>query len=126
MISNASDRSLSSNPGTLPNVSEALFSYFQRLTFTAIVKTIVNFQVLETKIGTSFMGVRQPFTPQQLSLKPEGQRAWKWETIHATPELILSPDDVISFDGNPYRVMRKSDFKEYGYVLYEICQDYTP
>lgn len=125
-ILNARDVLLSANPGTLPNVQDAMTSWFQVLTFTKIKKEIVNFQLVETSESTTFCGVRQPFTAQQLSMKPDGQRNWKWETIHAFPNLILKPDDVIVFSGCVYRVMQKTDYKEYGYIEYQIVQDYTP
>lgn len=123
-ISNACDRLLTDNPGTLPNMQGAMLNYFQKLTFTMIKKSVVDFNLVEAKVSSSFMGVRQPLNAQQLSMKPEGQRSWKWEMIHCFPDLILSTDDIIYFDHLPYRVMNKWDFKEYGYVLYEIVQDY--
>jgi hypothetical protein len=123
-IKNASSVLLTQNPGTLPSVQDAMLDWFQNLTFTRIVKTTINFNVVETPTSYSFQGVRQPFTAQQLVMKPEGQRQWKWETIHAFPNLVLNPDEIIGFAGQNYRVMRKSDFSEYGYVLYEIVQDY--
>jgi hypothetical protein len=125
MIRNASSIPLSANPGTLPDVSGALADWFQPLTFTQIVKTVVNYQAVETETSTTFMGVRQPFSAQQLLMRPEGQRKWKWETIHAYPDLTLDVDDIITFSGVKYRVMQKSNWAEYGYVEYAIVEDYT-
>lgn len=125
MIHNAKDTLLTANPGTLPNVQDAMADWFQQLSFTTIVKTVVNFEVVETLTTVAFYGVRQPFTAQQLMMKPEGQREWKWETIHAYPDLILRPDDIITFESVSYRVMEKLDWKEYGYVQYNIVQNYT-
>jgi hypothetical protein len=123
-IHNASDTLLTANPGTLPNVQEAMASWFQTLTFTKIVKTVVNFNAVEVRTNFAFQGVRQPFTSQQLMMKPEGQRKWKWEMIHAYPDLVLQPDEIIIFNGLNYRVMQKYDYTEYGYVQYDIVQDY--
>lgn len=124
MITNAKDISLLANPGTLPNVSEALLNWFQILTFTKVVKSVADFGLVETECEVSFRGVKQNMSPQRLSMKPEGQRSWNWETIHAQVDLILKTDDVISFGGVPYRVMAKADYKEYGYVSYDIVEDY--
>lgn len=121
---NAKNVPLSANPGTLPNVAEALFSWFQPLFFTYMDKKTVNFQLVETPTIFNFQGVRQPFSPQQLKMKPEGQRQWKWETVHAYPTLVLAPDDIITFANVNYRVMEKLDWKEYGYVEYHIVQDF--
>lgn len=124
-IKNASSVPLSANPGTLPDVQAAMLDWFQKLTFTMIVKTTVNFAVVETPTAFDFWGVRQPFSPQQLRMKPEGERKWKWQTIHAYPDLILEIDDVITFAGENYRVDQKLDWQEYGYVEYHIVQDFT-
>lgn len=123
-IHNAKDVPLKAGQGTVPNVVESMYDYFQTNTFIRIVKTIVNFQTVETETEETFFGVRQPFSPQQLAMKPEGQRRWKWQTIHALPTLQLSPDERILFNDEKYRVMGKSDFKEYSYLMYEIVEDY--
>lgn len=123
-IQNAADQSLNANPGTLPDVSGALLSWFQLLSFTTITDDVYDGKNHPLETTVEFYGVRQPFTSQQLSMKPEGERAWKWEMIHALPTLILSPNDTIVFGGVQYKVMGKYDYKEYGYVQYEIVQRY--
>lgn len=99
---------------------------FQLLTFKQITKTVdATFQVIETATSLQFQGVVQPFTAQQLRMKSEGQRLWKWSTIHALPVLSLKPDDVlIDQAGVQYRVMGKKDYSAYGYQEYEIIEDY--
>ena len=125
-IFNANAVTLDKIPGTLPVVSDVIANWFQLLTFEHITKTTINFQVVETTTPMQFQGVVQPFTAQQLSIKPEGERSWKWYTIHAWPALSLVPDDVlVDQSGTQYRIMEKFDFKEYGYVLYHAVQDYS-
>lgn len=124
-INNACDVLLDQNPGTLPDLHGPILDYFQDLSFTEIVKEIVNFNLVETTVTTNFRGVRQPLTPQQLKMKPEGQRKWKWEMIHALPNLVLDIDDQIWFQGEPFRVSSKMDYAQYGFVTYDICQDYN-
>jgi hypothetical protein len=128
-IVSAKDTLLSQNPGTLPDVSGALLNWFQPLTFRRITKSTIGFQVVETFEDVFTEGIIQPFTAQQLQIKPEGQRAWKWFTIHAAPGCPLEPDDVITVvnvkDGNTsYRVMSKRNFSAYGYLQYEVVEDY--
>lgn len=125
MIKNAADVLLTANPGTLPNMQSAMGNYFQPLVFTQIQKKVGDtFTLVEQTVKTNFMGVRQPLTGQQLQMKPEGQRQWKWERIHAYPDLVLGVDDQIMFGSVQYRVTDKFDFTEYGYVEYHIVQDY--
>lgn len=124
MIKNGSEVSLIENPGTLPNMESTLLDWFQKLTFTQVEKNTIDFKLVEVETSYDFMGVRQPFTVQQLMMKPEGQRKWKWEMIHALPDLVLEPDEIITFLDQNYRVDQKLDYKEYGYVEYHIVQDY--
>lgn len=125
-ILNAKDTPLTSNPGSLPNVADALLDWFQPMTFKVITKTATDFDIVETATDVDARGVRQPMKPQQLQQKPSGQRKWKWETMHTLPETVLIPDDVIVFAGVRYRVMEKLDWREYGFVEYHLIQDYLP
>ena len=122
MITNGKDKPISFTG--LPQVGDVLPSWFQTLTFYLVTKVLVNFEVEETTLTISTKGVRQPMSAQQLSIKPEGQRAWKWETLHCLPDVKLKVDDIVIFDGVKYRVMQRWDWTEYGYMQYEICQAY--
>lgn len=124
MIHNACDQSLDQNRSALPNVATALDGWMQQIQFIKLSKNIVNHEVVEYEDKICLMAVRQPMNAQTLELKPEGQRQWKWETIHALPDVELMPDDRIKFDNSKYRVMEKLDFTEYGYIEYHIVQDY--
>lgn len=123
-IFNANQLTLPQAVGTLPDVNCGLLNWFQQLTFEQITKTTVNFQVVETPTIISFLGVWQPFSPQQLFLKSEGQRAWKWFTCHAEPNAPLVPDDIVIQAGVNYRVMKKLDYKAYGYIEYQLIEDW--
>ena len=123
MIINGKDKTLSQT-NNLPNMSETIKNWFQNLTFKKIVKSIVNYQAVETETIISTKGVRQPFSPQQLKVKPEGQRAWKWETLHCLADVALVPDEIVEFNSIRYRVIEKKDYTEYGYIEYEIVQDF--
>lgn len=123
-IVNARDRDLLQDTGNLPNMQDAMASWFQALVFKVITKSIVNFIEVETETLCNCQGVMQPLSEQQLGMKPEGQRDWKWYNLHADVSLILSPDDVVVYKGERFRVMGKKDYKEYGYVQYNLGQDY--
>ena len=125
MIINAKDKPLSQQNTCLPNVSTTLFNWFKEITFTLIRKNIIDFEDVEVETNSSFIGVVQPFNTQQLIIRTEGQRKWKWYMIHALPNLILKNDDVIIIDSIRYRVMERMDYKEEGYVQYNIVEDYV-
>lgn len=116
---------LNSNPGTLPDVSGALDSWMQQMIFIVIVKTIVNAQVYEAGTSFNFQGVMQPFSAQQLKMKPEGQTDWKWYMLHTQRGIALEPDMVVRYHDTQYRVMAKNDYKEYGYFEYHLIEDYS-
>lgn len=124
-ISNASDIPLGSNSGTVPNMSGTIENWFQPMTFTRIVKTVVNFQVKETPTNVDFQGVWQPFSAKQLMMKPEGQRQWSWFTCHAEIGFELIADEVVTYLGVQYRVMQQTNYELYGYLEYHLIQDYT-
>ena len=124
-IHDAANVPLSSNPGTLPNMSDAVSNWFQLLNFQQIVKQVINFVVVESTIPILFQGIVITFTPRQLTMKPEGQRLWKWKQVICWPGVPLKPDDVILYENIQYRVMASIDFKQYGYWEFHIVEDYT-
>lgn len=126
-IFNASSQTLDQNPnGSFPDLSGALFDWFQPMQFATVVKTVgLDFLVTEIKTTIDFEGVWQPFTARDLMMKPEGQRRWRWFTCHAFPSLELQPDQLITYLGIQYRVMEKLNWKLNGYVEYHLVQDYT-
>jgi hypothetical protein len=122
-LMNARDIKLNQNPGTLPNVSESILSWFQLVTFIKIEKRVVDFNLAEFETSLSFFGVVQP-TQQNLRMLPEGQRNWLYQTVHALPNLILTTDDTVIYDCVRYRVTGKTDWSRYGYVEYSLTQDF--
>lgn len=124
-ISNAKNRPLNVNTGTMPNVSGALQNYFQPLTFEVVEKSVESFLLVEVGEDIDFRGVMQPFGPRQLMMKPEGQRHWNWWMLHADPGLVLEVDMVVKYLDVQYRVKAQSDYRLDGYVMYELIQDFT-
>lgn len=124
-IGNAANRPLNVQTGTVPNVGGAMLDWFQPMVFTRVVKTVVGFQVVETAVPTNFQGVIQPLSGKLLQLKPEGQRGWNWQWLHADPVLSLEIDEVVTYLGVQTRIMSRKDYTIYGYVEYELVQDWT-
>lgn len=124
-ISNGKNTPINVKVGTVPNMTGALANWFQPLTFQQIVKTTVDFQLVETTTPIEFRGVVQPLSGRQLMMKPEGQRDWNWILVHSDTSLKLRPDDRIVFLNIKYRVMGQKNYSLYGYLSYELAQDYT-
>lgn len=124
-ILNSANVPLNKQSNTLPNMSDALRNWFQKMTFVRLVKKTVNFQLEESECRIDFRGVIQPLKSRDLILKPEGQRAWTWLELHSDPVLILMVDDIVRYNGIKTRVMARTDYSRYGYIRYELVQDWN-
>jgi len=124
-IQNGKNTPLDVQTGTVPNVGGALLDWFQPMVFERVVKTTVNFQVVETATQINFRGVIQPLKTRDLILKPEGQRAWTWLWLHSDPSLSLNVDEVVLYLGKQTRIMARQNYTIYGYVEYHLVQDWT-
>lgn len=124
-IRNASSIPINVQTGTIPNVGGAMRNWFQPMVFSRVFKETVGFQVVESASPVDFHGVIQPLTERRLALKPEGQRAWTWLWLHADPVLTLEVDEVVTYLGVQTRVMARTDYALYGYISYELVQDWT-
>ena len=123
MITNASDSPIS--VCNLPNVQDVLSGWFQKMTMSVLTKAVVNFKLVETSNSFEIMAVRQPFTTKQLMIKPEGQRAWQWETLHMKgTDYEPCLDDVVLFGTKRYRIMQKFEWSQYGYLEIQMIEDF--
>lgn len=123
MITNASDKSIDFS--IVPNVEDALSGWLRKVIVAKITKSVVNFRLVESKTVYEIFAVRQPFTTKQLAIKPEGQRAWQWETLHIRgTELELCLDDQVLIDGKKYRIMQKMEWQDRGYIEYQLVEDW--
>lgn len=125
VIRNAANTPLNANAGNMPNVSSAIAGWFQPMTFGVVTKTPTAFQAVETVVQVSFQGVWQPLAGRDLALKPEGERKWNWFWLHADPSLTLNIDDIVTYLGVQYRVMKQKDWRLDSYVEYHLVEDFT-
>ena len=122
---NAKNRNMDQS-NALPDVSGAISLFLQPVKLGLIRKKQVSGYTEETITWIQTKAVRQSFTAQQLLLHPEGERAWKWYTIHMLPDYQLKPDDLIVLHGMRMRVMEKLDYQEYGFIEYHAVEDFLP
>lgn len=123
-IKNAKDYKLSQNSNAMPDVSSAIIGWFEPIRFLKITKFDVDGTISEVKTPVTGNGVIQPLSLQELAIKPEGQRSWKWLQIHTDASIVLTTDDVLEIDGENYRVMALFDYSRNGYREYHCGQDY--
>lgn len=111
---------------TLPNLGDALLDWFQPMTFQKMVKSVdASYRAKEVATNIRTRGVWMPLTDQQLRMKPEGQRSWKWYQLFAEPTLILNIDDRVKYLTVPYRVMARGPWERYGYIEYQLVEGFT-
>jgi len=123
MIKNARDIKIKDSLD-LPDVSAAVMQFLQPVKIGIIQKQQINGLTQEIPCYVDTQATKQPFSAQQLEIKPEGQRGWRWFTLHALTNLDLKLDDVIILGELSYRVMQKYDYAEYGYYQYEIAEGF--
>lgn len=129
-IANGCNIPINVQTGTIPDMGDALKDWFQMMTFTRVIKSIVAYREVESAVDVNFWGVIQPLSPRALMLKPEGQRAWTWFQLFAQAKpqeavLTLDVDEVVTWLGKQTRVMARKDYALYSYVEYHLVQDWT-
>lgn len=79
---------------------------------------------IETQIPIIFQGVIQPLSPKQLTIKPEGERAWEWLQIHTATQLALNTGDRIKYNTKLFKVMAQNNYSLNNYYEYHIAEDF--
>lgn len=123
-IVNAKDRPLDQQANRIPNVVAAISGLLQPVTLGRVQKQVVDGFVQEVVTTMRTRGARQAFTATQLAIRPEGERAWRWNVLHFPSDIILATDDKILYNGVPFRVMEILDYREYGYMRYNVVEDF--
>lgn len=124
-IPSANTRSVSEAAVALPTVHTTILGWFRPLVLGRVTKQIVEGEVKNTVKEQRCRGVVQPFDDRKLRLKPEGERSWNWQMLHVTPDVRLANGEEFKFKGSPFRVMSQKDYSDYGYITYELVQDYV-
>lgn len=125
IIQNGKNININERTGTVPDVSGSLMDWWQPMIFSVVTKDVESFQASETKVDVKFRGVIQPLKNRDLLIKKEGERAWTWYNLHSDISLQLDVDDVVTYLGKQTRIMARKDYKIYGYMYYELVQDWT-
>ena len=105
--------------GNFPNMIDAMSEWMELLTFKLSTKVVSNFQSTETLTTLKFRGVFYPSAPQQIMMKPEGERKWRWWTLLTAYNLSIS-DIMIDNNNVKFRVQTKVDYSKAGYYQYEL------
>lgn len=106
----------------MPNVSTAIRRFEVTLQFQIVQKTVVDGDLAEASRVVPvlwFEGLLEPLNAQELMIKAEGERKFKWWSLFT--DLEIEVDTVIKDqDGKIYRVMNSTDWMDSGYHQYQL------
>lgn len=119
-IFNAKSLSVADAVSPVPTMRSTLLGWFRQLELVKVVKKTVGVRTVEVEVPLPALGVWQPLSAEELNLKKEGERSWRWFSITASTDLVLLTDDIIARSGVRYRVMGKWDYTDEGFVTYHV------
>lgn len=109
----------------MPQIEAAFNGWLYPIKLGIVTQEIVNGDNIVTINYITFDGVVQPLTAEQLRLKPEGSRSFKWFMIHCfSSSLNLRTNDIILYKNEKYKVMGKWDWSLDGFIEYHICEEF--
>lgn len=113
-----------SQTSSMPQQDTAVDRLLSPLVFERIQETLVEGLVQKLPVFVSTLGSIQPFTDRQLSVKPEGERAWSWYQIHTQTNFKLDVNERIKINGVRYKVMALRDYSRNAFYEYHIIEDF--
>lgn len=126
---NAKDRPLNQTATAVPDVSGGILNYFKPIVLIQVDTAVVRFSAEQTLNRTWSQGMVQAFSGRELALKPEGERAWLWNKLFTLPGIELKAGDQVEIPATPsprnFRVMKSTGDADYGYLQYEVVENYT-
>ena len=110
----------------LPDVSYVLIDWEVPIIATYRTQTLENGRPVWTDNDVDIMAVMQPLKPEELELKPEGERAWTWLMCHVRNDFKpFYTGQTIVYDNVKYKVKQLLPYQHYGYRVYHVAQDFT-
>lgn len=111
--------------GNLPNMAETIKGWFVPIQIGQTTTDVEDNEAKETITRIDTMGVIQPFGPQQLKIKPEGQWSWRWYMLHTLLNVRADVGEYFYIRDTKYRVMAVTRYNRYGYYEYELVEAYS-
>lgn len=122
---NANSLTFPQNVGGLPDVSAAVMMLLQPVTVDLVIQQMLNGYYAPIKnLSMQTQASIQPL-PQELAIKMEGERNWRWSLIHILPNIVLNNNDLITLFGIQYKVMKKENWAQYGYIDYIVVENFV-
>ena len=111
--------------GLLPNVGDALTGWEVSVIANYIHQVSFKGDIIDIPHKKRIAGVLQPLRPEDVELKPEGQRSWSWFMLHVKSSYDrLRVEQQLEIGGQPYKVMSVKNYENYGYIEYHVIRSY--
>ncbi len=123
MIKFNSNKITGAGTSNLINVADIVESWSSPYTVILIKKELIDFKLVETRTPINIRGMVQNLSTQELELRPEGERNWKWYKLITTYH--FNNDDVVIVGEKQFRIMgTQNEDTYYGYYRYNMIEDY--
>lgn len=108
----------------MPQMCAAFSGWAVNFTLSKVTQKNIEGDIVDITTTSDYKGTVQPLSPEQIKLKPEGQRSWEWLQVHVLIGADLVTNDRIIYDGKPYKVMFVKNYKLNNYMEYHLVEDY--
>lgn len=109
----------------MPQMSAAFDGWKIKLSLEKITQSIVDGFVQEAKQTLNVYGTWQPLSPEEIALKPDGQRSWDWYMLHIEGGAVLfKTNDRVKYNGKTYKIMAVKDYTLNNYSEQHVIADY--
>jgi len=109
---------------SLPQVGSALAGWGREVAVQILRTVLVDGEAKKNARTVNAGVLIQPLSARKIEMKPEGERNWKWNSIHASASLNAKNGDTIEIDGIGYRILGTWDYSPMGYYAFEAVEDY--
>lgn len=111
----------------MPQMSAAFDGWMVSMNLIKISQTIIAGLVSESRRSIKIKAAWQPLSPEEIALKPDGQRSWEWIDLHVRGRgQIFATNDRIEHEGILYKIMAVKDWRLNNYTEYHLIRDYEP
>ena len=110
----------------MPQIGAAFQGWQKPITVIKVTQEIVDGLVIDSEEEVTFQGTIQPLSAEDLALKPDVLRSWRWLMIHAfAGSLNLQSNSKIKWNGEKYKVMGIFDYSLNNFIYYHLIEDYA-
>jgi len=109
----------------MPQMSAAFAGWTTRLVLKTVTQTVVDGFVQDATTDLNVLGTWQPLSPDEIALKPDGQRSWAWYDLHIEGSVLLfATNDRVIYNDLKYKIMAVKDYTLNNYAEYHLVLDY--